>query len=229
MKKNETRRGFTLIELLVVIAIIAILAAILFPVFARAKNAAKRSECLSNVKQLTTAALMYAGDNNEKVPPFQAYFRYQSGSWVPGGIIKYTKERRIEQCPMLTRKEKVTDPPWSYTINAYATWVGLTGSWDTSQSARAEIDGVPLGHFYDTSRTVFWVDENKSFEDGAATIINDNAFIGPDRTTNRHDGKAAVGYLDGHVGMVNGAITWDWDQPWPDGKSPFRGPNCRPF
>jgi len=62
---RETKRAFTLIELLVVIAIIAILAAILFPVFAQAKNAAKGSQSLSNVKQLGTAALLYAGDYDD--------------------------------------------------------------------------------------------------------------------------------------------------------------------
>lgn len=58
-------RAFTLIELLVVIAIIAILAAILFPVFAQAKEAAKKTSCLSNDKQMATALFMYAGDNND--------------------------------------------------------------------------------------------------------------------------------------------------------------------
>jgi prepilin-type N-terminal cleavage/methylation domain-containing protein len=62
---TRTRSGFTLIELLVVIAIIAILAAILFPVFAQAKNAAKGSQSLSNVKQLATAAIMYSGDADD--------------------------------------------------------------------------------------------------------------------------------------------------------------------
>ncbi|MFP3905123.1 MAG: prepilin-type N-terminal cleavage/methylation domain-containing protein, partial [Armatimonadota bacterium] len=55
-------KGFTLIELLVVIAIIAILAAILFPVFARAREKARQSSCLSNVKQLATAHAMYVQD-----------------------------------------------------------------------------------------------------------------------------------------------------------------------
>jgi prepilin-type N-terminal cleavage/methylation domain-containing protein len=61
------KRGFTLIELLVVIAIIAILAAILFPVFAQAKEAAKRTSCLSNSNQLGKAMLMYMGDNDDRV------------------------------------------------------------------------------------------------------------------------------------------------------------------
>lgn len=64
----QSRRAFTLIELLVVIAIIAILAAILFPVFAQAKQAAKKTASLSNVKQLTTATVMYAGDNDDIFP-----------------------------------------------------------------------------------------------------------------------------------------------------------------
>jgi len=59
-------RGFTLIELLVVIAIIAILAAILFPVFARAREAARKSTCQSNLKQIATGMLMYAQDYDEK-------------------------------------------------------------------------------------------------------------------------------------------------------------------
>lgn len=62
------RNGFTLIELLVVIAIIAILAAILFPVFAQAKLAAKKTASLSNMKQIATASIMYAGDNEDSMP-----------------------------------------------------------------------------------------------------------------------------------------------------------------
>jgi len=65
---RPNRHGFTLIELLVVIAIIAILAAILFPVFARAREAARKSSCLSNVKQLSLATLMYAQDYDETFP-----------------------------------------------------------------------------------------------------------------------------------------------------------------
>jgi len=65
----STKKGFTLIELLVVIAIIAILAAILFPVFAQAKEAAKRAACLSNTKQIITSYLMYSGDYDDVLVP----------------------------------------------------------------------------------------------------------------------------------------------------------------
>ncbi|MBV6458952.1 MAG: hypothetical protein HONBIEJF_02091 [Fimbriimonadaceae bacterium] len=64
----KMRKAFTLIELLVVIAIIAILAAILFPVFAQAKEAAKITGALSNCKQAALGVIMYAGDNNDKIP-----------------------------------------------------------------------------------------------------------------------------------------------------------------
>ena len=63
------RKAFTLIELLVVVAIIGILAAILFPVFARARENARRASCMSNVKQLSLASLMYAQDYDERLVP----------------------------------------------------------------------------------------------------------------------------------------------------------------
>jgi prepilin-type N-terminal cleavage/methylation domain-containing protein/prepilin-type processing-associated H-X9-DG protein len=68
---TQRRRGFTLIELLVVIAIIAILAAILFPVFARAREAARMAACRSNLKQIATGFQMYAQDYDETMPPYR--------------------------------------------------------------------------------------------------------------------------------------------------------------
>jgi prepilin-type N-terminal cleavage/methylation domain-containing protein/prepilin-type processing-associated H-X9-DG protein len=79
------RRGFTLIELLVVIAIIAILAAILFPVFAKAREKARQAACSSNLKQLALALMMYAGDYDEAYP----------GSLIahyPGGPQQYPQD-----------------------------------------------------------------------------------------------------------------------------------------
>ncbi|WP_395141887.1 type II secretion system protein [Armatimonas sp.] len=66
--KRHVQKGFTLIELLVVIAIIAILAAILFPVFAQARDKARATACLSNTKQLSLGVMMYAQDYDETLP-----------------------------------------------------------------------------------------------------------------------------------------------------------------
>jgi prepilin-type N-terminal cleavage/methylation domain-containing protein len=67
-RKKPSRRGFTLIELLVVVAIIAVLAAILFPVFAQARERARRTSCLSNCRQIGLAFMQYAQDNDEYFP-----------------------------------------------------------------------------------------------------------------------------------------------------------------
>src|SRR3984893_16503713 len=81
-------RAFTLIELLVVIAIIAILAAILFPVFAQARDKARQSSCLSNMKQITTAVVMYVQDYDERFPyaiGWQQTGCQNRGAWWGGG------------------------------------------------------------------------------------------------------------------------------------------------
>jgi prepilin-type N-terminal cleavage/methylation domain-containing protein len=83
MSVTPRQRGFTLIELLVVIAIIAILAAILFPVFARAREAARKTSCLSNLKQLGLAAQMYKQDYDEAYPDSRATWFDGAGVW-PG-------------------------------------------------------------------------------------------------------------------------------------------------
>jgi prepilin-type N-terminal cleavage/methylation domain-containing protein/prepilin-type processing-associated H-X9-DG protein len=80
---QHRRRGFTLIELLVVIAIIAILAAILFPVFAQARESARKASCQSNLKQIATGFLMYNQDYDEVMPPWtgNATGKYEGGAF----------------------------------------------------------------------------------------------------------------------------------------------------
>ncbi len=80
MHTHARRRGFTLIELLVVIAIIAILAAILFPVFAKAREAARATQCKSNLRQIGSAFIMYAQDFDEMMVSGRPDDPYTSGS-----------------------------------------------------------------------------------------------------------------------------------------------------
>ncbi|GMV37568.1 MAG: hypothetical protein AMXMBFR61_20760 [Fimbriimonadales bacterium] len=99
------KRAFTLIELLVVIAIIAILAAILFPVFSRARETAKDKQCLSNCRQIGLALRMYIDDHAGVWPIFYAYDPDPPG-WQPGHkgievlIYPYTKSKHVFLCPM---------------------------------------------------------------------------------------------------------------------------------
>ena len=74
MIRTSRRKAFTLVELLVVIGIIAIIAAILFPVFARERATGRRASCLSNLKQIAAANLMYAQDNDERLPSLTRVF-----------------------------------------------------------------------------------------------------------------------------------------------------------
>ena len=108
------RRAFTLIELLVVIAIIAILAAILFPVFAQAKAAAKKTVCLSGTKQIALADIMYGTDNDDFVPPglipadagaVEQSWEYNAGQTAYDNaydhlLMPYTKNYQLWQCPI---------------------------------------------------------------------------------------------------------------------------------
>lgn len=116
--RNQKNSGFTLIELLVVIAIISILAAILFPVFARARENARRVSCISNLKQMGTAVMMYVQDYDEMYPPRgisstatppDGHFWY-TGSWFwPQLLYSYHKDNEVFFCPSTPDEKRKSD------------------------------------------------------------------------------------------------------------------------
>ena len=106
------RRGFTLIELLVVIAIIAILAAILFPVFARAREKARQTSCLSNVKQMGLGMMMYAQDYDETLIRAAMYYASPNYYTWMYCLQPYVKNIQIFTCP------SAKSMGWDGTVNA---------------------------------------------------------------------------------------------------------------
>ena len=138
--ENSKVRAFTLIELLVVIAIIAILAAILFPVFAQAKEAAKKTQCLSNVKQLGLGVNLYTADSDD-VLPMAANFDDIGPAWFGGGqprtwnvgIVPYIKTKlwggnTLFKCPtnendfyrQFTNNPTNGNDDWAFKFSNYA-------------------------------------------------------------------------------------------------------------
>ncbi|RYX85514.1 DUF1559 domain-containing protein [bacterium] len=116
--KSYSHPAFTLIELLVVIAIIAILAAILFPVFARARENARRSSCMSNQKQLGLGIMQYTQDYDERYPAGLPVGTWKGVGWA-GSINPYVKSAQVFSCPndLNSSSNGATGRPISYALN----------------------------------------------------------------------------------------------------------------
>ena len=129
---SKPHKGFTLIELLVVIAIIALLAAILFPVFARARENARRSSCLSNMKQIGLGVHQYTQDYDERMPPYSAddggagntttTAQKTAAGWAVQ-LQPYLTSIQILQCPSETHKGAST-PNQNFSDYAYNAEIG---------------------------------------------------------------------------------------------------------
>lgn len=236
MKKTQpiksTTSAFTLIELLVVIAIIAILAAILFPVFARARENARRSSCTSNMKQIGLGILQYVQDYDEKYPALTRksgtnYFNGGSVPWIywQFQVQPYIKSSQVFSCPSNSGPLVMGTSPGVYTQSmAYSgnplgdgespfPWEGSTtlgqGMFGGDLSP-----GVSLADISNTASTIM-VAENMG-----------NDFIYPDkgndwskeRLFSGHLGTGNYLYADGHVKsmrplrtIAGGVNTWARD------------------
>jgi prepilin-type N-terminal cleavage/methylation domain-containing protein/prepilin-type processing-associated H-X9-DG protein len=166
-------RGFTLIELLVVIAIIAILASILFPVFARARESARQTACRSNVKQVVTALTMYAQDYDEALPLYAAPVPGPTYYW-PNAINPYVKNGALWKCPSDTLQVNTLDPnnPLDDTVTYGLNYRFLSGMSLAGVSKPAETVGAMCSNYY-------------------AIEANQGQY--------RHNEFSNIGYMDGHV------------------------------
>ena len=196
----RTGKGFTLIELLVVIAIIAILAAILFPVFARARDKARQTACLSNLKQITLGTLMYAQDYDEVLPP--CYYKQTTTVHYPGGgTHSENKVWPLFAYPYVMNIDIFNCPSYSYrwtgnytARQAYGINRHLSRAHSGSRSL-AEIvrpaDTILLTENYDEGNSQSYYTQRRIQVHSSGNIRH----IIPDR----HSGGANIGFCDGHA------------------------------
>jgi prepilin-type N-terminal cleavage/methylation domain-containing protein/prepilin-type processing-associated H-X9-DG protein len=187
------RKGFTLIELLVVIAIIAILAAILFPVFAKARDRAQTTSCMSNQKQLALAFFMYAEDNGDKLP--RSYGTNPLHYWALDANA-YIKSNDIFICPVFPKR-------------AYGFGMNLWLAWD---------HGMPTTAAKFPAKT-FLLTENSPWND-PRNVTSSVDRVAPYKwptdarfsiDPKRHNGGMNSVFLDGHAKwMKYESATMDW-------------------
>ena len=215
---RNASQAFTLIELLVVIAIIAILAAILFPVFARARENARRTSCQSNLKQIGLGWIQYAQDYDEKImrfstgdgPPSPATpIRYWWGGWdgttydASQGLIQpYLKSDQVRSCP-------------SFAVPAANAYEGPTGyAYNVGTLAPTDYQNTPpytgtpraasLASIEDTARTVVFADAAQLSSAGAirsSTYLSNPSSQYPNFHA-RHLETGDVLFCDGHVKAI---------------------------
>jgi prepilin-type N-terminal cleavage/methylation domain-containing protein/prepilin-type processing-associated H-X9-DG protein len=182
MHVNPKRKGFTLIELLVVIAIIAILAAILFPVFAKAREKAYQTTCTSNLRQLVASAQMYAQDHEEILP--------DGGNWTA-------------QIGVSTKGDGLVCPSTSHAIaygNSDYLYIGA------KDSGAGFMSGRSMGDISDPVKTPIFADlvrpmNNPGYviDDGSQDVSNIVSMV-----DSRHSNNSAnIAFVDGHVETKN--------------------------
>jgi prepilin-type N-terminal cleavage/methylation domain-containing protein/prepilin-type processing-associated H-X9-DG protein len=214
---SEIRRsaGFTLIELLVVIAIIAILAAILFPVFARARENARRASCQSNLKQISLGVMQYVQDYDERFPltggaqayvapeyPYCYPYTKNPTSWA-NDIMPYTKSTQIFKCPSdywssdPAQNTSRRDSQVSYANNAYL------GKVDPPAGATPTPEH--MSQVVQSSKVVLWCETERHVT--KQNLIDCHHWIGSFLANG--DALAYIRHLEGsNIAFVDGHVKW---------------------
>jgi len=213
MLQFKTRnRGFTLIELLVVIAIIAILAAILFPVFAQAREKARQASCSSNLKQITLGLLMYAQDNDESMPPSECWGCGNGDNLDPYKrwfvrIEPYIKNKQLYTCPTNATCVMGTwgdcgwgwhiPPEWKGIPFSYGRVNGTGGNgWKSTPRVAQRALVSDCAHKDACRPRMAWAN---------ACGANCNPARQNDDNT-RHSGGSNIGFCDGHVKWMKASV-----------------------
>lgn len=215
--------GFTLIELLVVIAIIAILAALLLPVLSKAKESARTIQCVNNMKQLSLAWVVYAGDNDDKIALNWVWGQSLPGSWVTGNLewaddpdavkngtlYPYCKSLAIYQCPdrtpidnqILVRTVSVVERMGGPDAEESAeyTLANASGDLGGTNSMFKELSQIRKPN---PSSAAVFVDESQNSIDDGDYALDLTQFI--NSPTIRHNKGASLSFADGH------AERWGW-------------------
>lgn len=201
------KRAFTLIELLVVIAIIAILAAILFPVFAQAKAAAKKSACASNLRQLALGGTMYSADHDDALLDYgvinQAYL------WNVA-FEAYIKNKDVHLCPSAMKASGPDAYTWGDSSTA---WRGFqyTGSysyngWLYCHSMEGSLCNMSQVTEPTSTKWIsdgIWIDEWVNPDRAAIANACPNTY---DTRTGYNDGGLGRICIDRHTGGINNAF-----------------------
>lgn len=210
------RKGFTLIELLVVIAIIAILAAILLPVFARARENARKSTCQSNLKQLGSAVLQYKQDYDERFCSVRLNVPGGHMTW-PGLLQPYLKSANIFTCPSNVKNSQIANDGGGVVnpVNVMKSYGWATSDWGANNGFSWD-GGVrpPLdSQISRPADTLMIVESRSDWTDLCAWCVDSGTVAG-------HLGMGNFAYCDGHVKSQKWSATV---RPTPNGHWCFNG------